>query len=389
MSDANPADESRDGNFDSQLASYVRAASEHVRLDRVAGLSKSVLGFSAAAGAAVSMTPAAEAAIRYSGVINQTLSLSTDAQLPWRSYSQEAAPSSLRDYVRITNPYGSAIANFGLGIRYAPNYGGFGVVEFGTVGAIYNSCNSACGFTDPNAQLIGGPDPSSPQRAFPVPETDAIGPAAAGFFNPLPIPGNDDRVIFKATYGYPHGPFGWIDPNATSRPGTAFSDGFFAGFRFRSDEASTDYNYGWIRIAIRTDPIGRNGTIGAEVPDGYPMEVRVIDWAYEVDPNAAIAAGDIGPAITPVEGDYNNDGVVDAADYTVWRDNLGGSGLPNDPTPDTINEADYDLWAANYGAVAAAAGSGQGVPEPGAVSLGLLALGAAGINAHRRRCGAA
>ena len=29
-------------------------------------------------------------------------------------------------------------------------------------------------------------------------------------------------------------------------------------------------------------------------------------------------------------GDYNDDGVVDAADYTVWRDNLGGTSLLNE-----------------------------------------------------------
>ncbi|MDA0659440.1 MAG: hypothetical protein O3C60_11425 [Planctomycetota bacterium] len=35
-----------------------------------------------------------------------------------------------------------------------------------------------------------------------------------------------------------------------------------------------------------------------------------------------------------VPGDYNNNGVADAADYTVWRDNRGGSvTLPNDTTP--------------------------------------------------------
>ena len=29
--------------------------------------------------------------------------------------------------------------------------------------------------------------------------------------------------------------------------------------------------------------------------------------------------------VTGLVGDYNNDSVVDAADYTVWRDNLGGN----------------------------------------------------------------
>ena len=50
-------------------------------------------------------------------------------------------------------------------------------------------------------------------------------------------------------------------------------------------------------------------------------------------------------------GDYNNDGTVDAADYTVWRDNLGSTQfLPNDITPDVVDQSDYDVWFANFGA---------------------------------------
>ena len=41
-------------------------------------------------------------------------------------------------------------------------------------------------------------------------------------------------------------------------------------------------------------------------------------WAYENVLGQPIKTGDMGPA-----GDFNNDGKVDAADYTVWRDNLG------------------------------------------------------------------
>lgn len=62
-------------------------------------------------------------------------------------------------------------------------------------------------------------------------------------------------------------------------------------------------------------------------------------------------------------GDYNGDNVVDAADYTVWRD--GG-------WPDT-SQAAYDTWAANYGATAAPTTS-TAVPEPTAVVLAIVAL---------------
>ena len=53
---------------------------------------------------------------------------------------------------------------------------------------------------------------------------------------------------------------------------------------------------------------------------------------------------------TGISGDYNGNGVVDAADYTVWRDNLGKSvTLPNDTTPGTVVQADFDVWKNNFG----------------------------------------
>jgi hypothetical protein len=48
-------------------------------------------------------------------------------------------------------------------------------------------------------------------------------------------------------------------------------------------------------------------------------------------------------------GDYNSDGIVDAADYTVWRDNLGKpTALPNDTTAG-VGPDDYTRWKANFG----------------------------------------
>lgn len=55
-------------------------------------------------------------------------------------------------------------------------------------------------------------------------------------------------------------------------------------------------------------------------------------------------------------GDYNHDGVVDAADYTVWRD--GGS-------PDN-SQSGRALWANNYGATA---GTSIAIPEPSGAAL--------------------
>lgn len=76
-------------------------------------------------------------------------------------------------------------------------------------------------------------------------------------------------------------------------------------------------------------------------------------------------------------GDYNDDGVVDAADYTVWRDALGSTmPLANDPLGGTIGAAQYEQWRDNFGATQPAALEATAVPEPaaGALLAGIAAI---------------
>ena len=109
--------------------------------------------------------------------------------------------------------------------------------------------------------------------------------------------------------------------------------------------------------------------------------------------------GDVGsPGFAPpiaapnLPGDYNQNGVVDAADYAVWRQNLNQPvTLPNDPTPGTVTPEDYQVWRAAFGRVPAS-GSGAkslAVPEPAGCLWALTAAIAAspmwrGVP-HRRR----
>lgn len=72
-------------------------------------------------------------------------------------------------------------------------------------------------------------------------------------------------------------------------------------------------------------------------------------------------------------GDYNNDGVVDLADYTMFRDALGedATALPhNNIDPGPIGEDHFNTWLTYYGmnspTLGAAAQQAQ-VPEPGAI----------------------
>ncbi len=82
-------------------------------------------------------------------------------------------------------------------------------------------------------------------------------------------------------------------------------------------------------------------------------------------------------------GDYNHNGVVDAADYTLWRDSLGQSvtaGTGADGNNDgLITQADYDLWRSHFGQTASGSGSAlasgaAAVPEPNVAILIVAAL---------------
>jgi parallel beta-helix repeat protein len=61
-------------------------------------------------------------------------------------------------------------------------------------------------------------------------------------------------------------------------------------------------------------------------------------------------------------GDYNRDGLVNTADYTVWRDTRGSLGeLPADGNGDgRVDASDYGVWKSNFGSgLADLGGSGQ------------------------------
>ena len=79
---------------------------------------------------------------------------------------------------------------------------------------------------------------------------------------------------------------------------------------------------------------------------------------------------DILPDAAGTPGDYNNDGTVNAADYTVWRDHLNtGFALVNrDPTNSgDVNEQDYAFWKSQFGlggGAGAVNATGASVPEP-------------------------
>ncbi|MCO6042323.1 hypothetical protein NG895_00245 [Aeoliella sp. ICT_H6.2] len=97
----------------------------------------------------------------------------------------------------------------------------------------------------------------------------------------------------------------------------------------------------------------------ALLPDLGPL--LAMDVFY--NPNEVILA--VVPALA---GDYNADGFVDIADYTVWRNTLGAAGTALAADGDrsgTVDAADYNLWRSNFGNTASSSvGDQTAVPEP-------------------------
>lgn len=113
-------------------------------------------------------------------------------------------------------------------------------------------------------------------------------------------------------------------------------------------------------------PFGSGVRRTLSVPPG-PWSTQSYDYGFKTYVNAS------SPSLL---GDYNGNGIVDAADYTVWRDTLaaGGTSLLNDPTPGMVGSNDYDYWMSHFGATPSGAGSrsSAAVPEPKSLVLAAL-----------------
>lgn len=191
---------------------------------------------------------------------------------------------------------------------------------------------------------------------------DAIGPST-----PVPLAGYPDYQLFL-TLPY------------RSLPAAYYPYDYPYSYSYNGGQFSADLAEGVAGYVGFSFPIAGNTFFGwAEIETNGPgaavAELTIKSFAYETLAGTAITAGDtVGAPAGP--GDFNLDGEVNAADYVVFRDSIGGAFEPDD----------YDEWAENFDAgspVLTASVGAASVPE--ATSVAMLAAGAGALAFRRRR----
>jgi len=130
------------------------------------------------------------------------------------------------------------------------------------------------------------------------------------------------------------------DDAAAVDSGDRYREGWFFGY----------WHYGVGRLSGESvewssSPVGASQRVLADGDwESYAFAVSLDFDEFAANLTAASPASEAAP------GDFNSDGVVDAADYTVWRDGL----------TDLPGAEGYALWAANYQSNPTA----LAVPEP-------------------------
>jgi hypothetical protein len=179
-----------------------------------------------------------------------------------------------------------------------------------------------------------------------------------------------------------------------------------------SGNGSVDSRGEWIKIAAEPVELAEGVLLG---PGGTLAAQQTISlgriWNQGVTPFPDLTFeviqlnGESAEVVVEfgLNGDFNQNGIVDAADYVEWRTTNATQVVPYsgaDGNGDGIvNDQDYLVWRAGFGAVlrpdggvslaaggaAAAIAAAMAIPEPSACLLFALGIAIAGSARYRRR----
>jgi hypothetical protein len=200
----------------------------------------------------------------------------------------------------------------------------------------------------PDDPLFGSS--SMPSTGNELPATDIVVSDTDPSFNGVPIASQQAKNILKLHVAF-----------------SAQTQGVFALTMSEFDEQNPDGSSFWIPQS-----------------EDLPM-IPFDNPPSQADP-AVIELATIHVVSATLIGDYNRNHVVDAADYTLWRDTFGSTtDLRADGNGNgQIDAGDFGAWKMHFGEVASG-GSGAVVPEPATFGSMLIAAVVAAIVARKTR----
>jgi hypothetical protein len=158
-----------------------------------------------------------------------------------------------------------------------------------------------------------------------------------------------------------------------------------------SGDGSVDANEEWVEFTAPGSTFDLSEGVfygaGGSIAPGQIVSMGFVwDTSAVADLKVIVLAPDSGQAIinleySMVDADYDNNGVVDQRDFTVWRDTLDSTtNLQADGNGNGIIDlGDYNVWKSQFHEHASTAAHGQAsvnslaasVPEPGTLTMAL------------------
>jgi hypothetical protein len=163
------------------------------------------------------------------------------------------------------------------------------------------------------------------------------------------------------------------------------------------DEQNTGGANTWLEVASSATQIGEVNQTGFMTLDpGASLNLgklfsggaQDLQFSFLLRGQEAATLGKVlYQAAANVAGDYNGNGIVDAGDYTIWRDTLGSTtdlranGDNTGGSANKVDAADYAFWKSRFGNTSGSGSegfSGSNVPEPATWLLLASMLGLVG-----------
>ena len=333
----------------------------------------------------------------------KTISLNPGANLPNQGTQFTLQPNEVAGVVPVGNWNNIIIAAQGSTATY-PN------LKMDDGGVVSDSgVNFSITFDDLSANVFGvvtneGQSINTPDRKMMDSYADVLGPSSSNMTNGTSLTftnlssfGPFDLYLYTAGT-IPHG-----DPNRVARydfrDGTSENDPLIVS-RYGRNESNPFKVPNDRFIELTDDGTPEGSTVGNYfvVKNLNPSSGSLFIFGDAINPFGLPARARInGIQLVAVSaagptGDYNDNGVVDAADYVVWRNTFGQAASPSGSGADgnangTIDAGDFDFWKTKFGNSVPGAGLGAiaAVPEPGTLSLTIALISVVLCNGNRRK----